>query len=195
MANNCCTNVAIYSDGTRESEAELRELASILEQINSNPRNTWEGHVLEALGINPENVRCRGNICDVDVNADYILIYCDDAWSPQTEVWDAVTDHFDTLAYVYTAEEPGCGIFINTDCSGDYFIERYRTYYEFDNHSEEEKPYTTEYDEYWESEKAMLSTWSARIGKKFHSMAEIENFFYENSREDEYFSVNAFEAN
>lgn len=42
MANNCGTTADIFGDSIKDSKAELRDLASILERVNSNARNTWE---------------------------------------------------------------------------------------------------------------------------------------------------------
>jgi hypothetical protein len=47
----------------------------------------------------------------------------DTAWEPQIEVVEEMMDEYPLLDFVYLSEEPGCGVFINSDMTGDYFTE------------------------------------------------------------------------
>jgi len=96
----------------------------------------WLAKIAMAHGICRDNVPCRGSITELDVAVSvgdfgdagelcYFRIDEETAWSPATELWEAVVEQYDGVSFVYCAEEVGNGIFVNTDVSGLFFCERY----------------------------------------------------------------------
>lgn len=85
----------------------------------------WLGELVNELGGNWENIRCRGEITYYDKNSDGTLsIYMSCAWCEQEE-----TRHFLeatlSLKIYYCDQEPGCEVFQTNDTTGRYFSDRY----------------------------------------------------------------------
>lgn len=88
-------------------------------------------------GLDWKELRCRGEIYYVErIDDDVLFIGTSTAWEPMCALWDAIIGKVYTdkisgdrkLSYVYKAEEPGLGLYVNTDESGLYFEERYYIY-------------------------------------------------------------------
>lgn len=84
-----------------------------------------KGHLIE--DPSSEHISCRGFLeGDPELSPDKkeIRLFVESAWLPLSELWQLMADLCE-VEVDYVAEEPGCGIYINTDVSGRYFIDRY----------------------------------------------------------------------
>lgn len=134
MPNWCTTEYTFY--GSAES---LKYLYDKMEDtfdtllVKSDFGHSWLGNLLKHCGLDldelPSNVRYRGDIVDFFLD-DYddpsnLIVQTSTAWVPMVNMWDIIIDKlYLDLSYVYTAEELGCGLLINTDTE--------RTFYNFD---------------------------------------------------------------
>ena len=136
MPNWCMTNVTFYS----KSENQIKRLHDVLSELDEGESllpngfgNLWLGNILHYFGFDWEKIYCRGSISFFGIttqDADgrfYFEVGQEDAWSPKKEVWDAVLskEEFSDVEYVYMAEEPGCGLYLNSDSSGLFYEDRY----------------------------------------------------------------------
>lgn len=126
MANWCDTSIAFYS----RDRVNLTALRNKIAEITND--DSWLGNVLIHYGFNPKDFNCRSSIYYIsDVSQDedkiwYFLLDQADAWSPHTDAWDYILSSVDgDIEYVYKSEEPGQGVFVNSDTEGWYFKERY----------------------------------------------------------------------
>ncbi len=126
MANICLDTVVFYCD---ESNKELlKALGTAVEKCYppQMPCNKQQISVLtEHLGLDTNGLSLRGDVSYYDVADDYIKLYVDTAWTPLYGCYQAIARHF-CLNFVMRSEEPGCGLFINTDVDGRFMTERYR---------------------------------------------------------------------
>lgn len=102
----------------------------------SNPES-WLGQIVIACGEDYEKISCRGwiqeitDIEEIEVGLDkisFFYIYSEDAWGPMPEVFQLIMEKKfpgKGLDFCYEAEEPGCGIYCNTDTSGIFFQEKW----------------------------------------------------------------------
>lgn len=133
MPNWCSTDIVFY--GEREDIEKLREKLISVEDKDFDIKNDfgkkWLGFVLETFDISYEDAYCRGwinYISEIFENekGPHFFVQTEDAWGPMYEVWDAVLEKIeDPVKMEILAEEPGCGVYINTDTSGKFFDERY----------------------------------------------------------------------
>lgn len=154
MANWCYNCIAIYRNDLRgESLRQIQDLyvklksfgtvGSVLGEPKKDSEGKyvsqdWYGNLLMMCGIPEKDVECRGSIQDVQwINDKYedggwIKIETETAWSPQVEdvVGKMLEDYYPDLNYEFIAEEPGCEIYINTDVSGRFFVDRYKIDYD-----------------------------------------------------------------
>lgn len=144
MANWCYTRIAIYNkSNTPEGERQLQHLflnlkrnISIMEGDTEEEKTRhWYGQLLLIHGMTEEEITgrgsCRGNFqgfgwydkVEGDYDRGYIRIDTETAWEPQAWVIAKMMEWYPALGFCYCAEEPGCGIYINTDTTGRYFTE------------------------------------------------------------------------
>lgn len=154
MANWCYNCIAIYRRNLKgESLRQIQDLyvklksfgtaGSVLGEPKKDSEGKyvsqdWYGNLLMMCGIPEKDIECRGSIQGVQwVNDKYkdggwIKIETETAWSPQVEdvVGKMLEDYYPDLNYEFIAEEPGCEIYINTDVSGRFFVDRYKIDYD-----------------------------------------------------------------
>ena len=140
MPNWCSTTFSFYHNGTKEGEAALADLHDKIEEYTKEPSRVkngfgpkWLGNVADGFGIDWETVECRGEIIDItDVKNDggyrAFRVYTETAWGPMPDMWEEIIGqrYQDQIMFEYIAEEPGNGVFINTDREGIFFPDRYR---------------------------------------------------------------------
>lgn len=127
MANICCTTVTFQGPPAAiQWLADLYGKANELATKEKGPfGGLWEGYLLlmaenadadTSDGYIP-SVSCRGEVIDVDIHDTEITFFCDDAWGPNEELWQAVWElkREEGLIYALLAEEPGDDLFLNTD--------------------------------------------------------------------------------
>lgn len=140
MPNWCSTTFSFYHNGTKEGEAALADLHDKIEEYTKEPSRVkngfgpkWLGNVADGFGIDWNTVECRGEIIDItDVENDSgrraFRVYTETAWGPMPDMWEKIIGqrYQDQIMFEYIAEEPGNGVFINTDREGIFFPDRYR---------------------------------------------------------------------
>lgn len=134
MSNHCYTNITINHEDTNR----LKTLYNLIEEWTSkNYREngfglSWLGNVVGNSGIDSSDenkdfsVRCRGSIIYMDFNGDQIIIDTETAWVPMMKMWIKVLEKYlPDAELIYSAEEPGCGIFWTNDpcIIGKYLID------------------------------------------------------------------------
>lgn len=126
MANICLDTVVFYCDeGNNEL---LKALGTVVEKCYPPQMPCYKQQIsvlTEHLGLDTNGLSLRGDVSYYDVTDDYIKLYVDTAWTPLYGCYQAIARHFG-LNFVMRSEEPGCGLFINTDVDGRFMAERYR---------------------------------------------------------------------
>ena len=133
MPNWCYSSYVFYSE--EADEGELARLHRTIVEIMQKPSDVengfepgWLGKVAIAHGFDWEKIPCRGKITHID---DYtglcssFKLETETAWAPMDELWEAVVSRYKGVSFVYLSEESGMGIFVNTDCTGRFFPERF----------------------------------------------------------------------
>ena len=132
MANMCSNKYAFFT--TDENKDELKRLHQNLSAIIGPPNAPkdydagWLGNIAIWHNINRDNFSCRGytgHLDDYDPDSNFFTLETETAWSPTTELWEAVIALYDGVSFVFIAEEPGSQIYTNTDIKGTYFCDRY----------------------------------------------------------------------
>ena len=130
MANRCINEIIIFrKERSCEAERQLRDLYLKLILGMGRDERMWYGNLLTIHDHDDEDVEARGDVMDVSwTEAGPDPIGCihmttDTAWEPQIEVVEEMMEEYPNLDFVYLSEEPGCGVFINSDMTGDYFTE------------------------------------------------------------------------
>jgi hypothetical protein len=86
---------------------------------------TWLGCLVNALGEDWQQVKCRGEWNSLTRHKDTITFCAECAWVPCTEVFELIERKFPTLKVYYIAEEDGCLLYETNDAEGLYYPERY----------------------------------------------------------------------
>jgi len=135
VPNWCSTTIAVYGN-----EEDIQSIASVLDglrgakesRVENGFGNLWEGNVLDAYGIPWEGVSCRGVIDDYYIatnknNEKYLYLLQTDAWCQNVGYLEAIIDKagYD-LKYVYQADEPGCGLYLNSDVERRFLIDKFK---------------------------------------------------------------------
>lgn len=171
MPNWCHDCVVLHGDNDSigKVEALLLDLQDNGREDNSNFGKLWLGNVVEKLGLDWREVSCRGWIEDFEREGDRITLFASTAWSdtPIYETFNALASHedFPGVEFCYVAEEPGCGYFINTDTTGEYFKERWYVDYE----TAEDGCHT----DWLDSEDELLSFVKETFGVEYHDADEV----------------------
>jgi hypothetical protein len=107
-------------------------------------------------------------------------------------MWDIICHHnYDNrISYVYRAEEPSNGYFVNTDSSGEYFPEKYL----IDAYLEDYEDLDSEWYDYYETTDDVLNDASRVLKRKVNSLKELKviaRYISENS-DNSFFNINEF---
>lgn len=139
MPNWCYTEIRIVSDDSKGMEnlyKEVQEWTSKNFMPNGFGLN-WLGNIVGNSGIGtidtgePTDFSCRGELLGMSISAsnsrkDVLYISTNTAWEPMLGMWYMLADKYLCESEIYyTAEEPGCGIFITNEpeLSGNYYID------------------------------------------------------------------------
>ena len=133
MANYTMTNITFYSDNLTQLEKLFETIKQIMESPSTDDNgfgNGWLGDFVNTLlspTLSHEDVRCRGFIRDIyDISEGAFEIECEEAYSPCINMWKLILEkHFSEVKMVYTSEEPGDGLYVNSDEEGLFYPERY----------------------------------------------------------------------
>ena len=91
----------------------------------------WIGGLLYHVGQEASEVNCRGFFRAFDDESEFAIqedggigtcINC--AWGPFVDVFQLIANAYGQ-EFVFCAEEPNMGVYINTDISGQHFTDRY----------------------------------------------------------------------
>jgi len=122
MPNWCTTNVMFY--GNRDKVKKLYEDWDTAINVIAEGDDGWLGRLLVYNGIDCNEVYCRGFVDTLELQEDGLYVISDDAVVPMLSFYNLIAVIYG-LQYVLTAEEPGLGLYLNTDTEGRYFPERY----------------------------------------------------------------------
>lgn len=127
MPNWCDTTYKCVSDNKKELRALKKVLDANFNRKKSRLPNgfgkCWIGNIIDQLGYDWNNYRCRGEITDYALEDNILTIYQSTAWCEQEGFREVIQKKFPSITVHYRAEEPGCEVFETT--SFDYFPERY----------------------------------------------------------------------
>lgn len=140
MPNWCYNRVTVFGESSQVEKVLCFMQKALKEAPNhkaSRP-NRWIGQFVVMAGENWEQHACRGWIEEIDTTVTikdertgYFEIQFDSAWEPQMDAVDIAIkaalrgEECIDVDYVFVAEEPGEGIYINTDECGMFYNERY----------------------------------------------------------------------
>jgi len=136
VANICANHCTFFvKEDCEVGKEALSRLFNTLSAVMKTPSEVsngyepgWLGKVAMAHGMNWEKISCRGSIeylSEYEPGDCNFSLQADTAWSPTDELRDAVVALYEGVSYVYTAEESGNGVFINSDTEGRFYSERY----------------------------------------------------------------------
>jgi hypothetical protein len=189
MANMCSSKYAFFTSD--ENKAELKRLYKNLSDIIEPPNAPkdydagWLGNIVIWHGINRDRISCRGytgHLDDYDPDSNFFTLETETAWSPTTELWEAVIALYEGISFVYIAEEPGSGIYTNTDIEGTYFCDRYLINIYGDTPIPEgwflgeDKPPHIDINEYFECFDRLRDYFSDVTGKDFSTLEEMQSY-------------------
>ena len=115
MANICITNYVI--EGKKEELDALYQKMKELQGQNL-------GQLVKALGKNPEEMECRGELTELVREGDTLRMTFETAWTPCYEVTNLLKTACPSIRIFYKAEEPGNEVYLKNDAEGKYFPEK-----------------------------------------------------------------------
>jgi hypothetical protein len=180
MANICSNVVVFYPDNSSPVSAVSYMKAALLHCYPSAGvcKDTGIHLICEYLNIPTKGISLRGDIIYMDIQDEFIRLELDTAWCPLYDAYTLIADHFG-LHFVLQAEEPGAGIFINTDIYGWYLNDRYRIQLQHDMDAsgtpyEELFKRENNTDFYFSSEKDLLK-WLSEYGINSQNIEGLED--------------------
>jgi len=104
----------------------MDELERMKEPLHPNGfGTTWLGNLVTKLSGDCEKVYCRGswdNLCHDDESLTFTV---ESAWNELNEMRELIEAHLPGIKLYYQSEEPGMGIYITNDPTGEYFPDRF----------------------------------------------------------------------
>ena len=130
------------------SEKEINELYRIMRELETKPRpdtandwgRQWLGCLVQALGSDWQQVRCRGEWFDLELDGNILSFSTSSAWTAPTEVFNLIQEKFPNIEVFYSSVELGCCYAETNDVEGRFFTSRYII-----DLSTEDEEYRTEY--------------------------------------------------
>lgn len=114
-------------------ENNKREFVDLMESYNLNV-DDYDGSGFKG-SFRGQIIHCDDYLSYNDEEDEYYF-YMDTetAWLPLMNTFDIIIKHTDSeIKYYYTSEEPGMGIYINTDSSEIYLTPRFNVYLDYSN--------------------------------------------------------------
>ncbi len=182
MPNWCDTTYKAV--GTKQQVKKFYDLAlrSWNKSDNDNPR--WLGHFITELGGDWKEHPCRGWMRDEpylrdDFDDDYAMctIYCDTAWGELSEWREYIESQIDGLFILYTAVEPGCGVYITND---DTVANKYHL----------DSP---DYDDDWATETQVINFVNKHYDQSFKTIDECISYQKKVNDTDDWLYINQME--
>lgn len=139
MANWCSNSLAIYGD-----RLQVEELFKDFEAAFKH--TLYLRNLIDYFDLDGRGLGCRGELWERPIMQDGAITFgCETAWGPYEDLWEEILKFYPALQYVFTAEEPGCEVYINSDTEGKFFTEKYRI-----------ESYDGEISEYLDSDDALI---------------------------------------
>lgn len=128
MPNWCSTSYVI--EGDAKEVKNLYELMADLQErkepsVPNGFGTTWLGCLVNALGGDWKEIRCRGEWSDLEMDDGILIFTTETAWGPCDETFMLVCRKFPTLRYFYQSEEPGMAEYWTNDTESKYFTDKY----------------------------------------------------------------------
>lgn len=128
MPNWCSTSYVI--EGDAKEVKNLYELMADLQErkepsVPNGFGTTWLGCLVDALGGDWKEIRCRGEWSDLEMDDGILKFTTETAWGPCDETFMLVCRKFPTLRYFYQSEEPGMAEYWTNDTESKYFTDKY----------------------------------------------------------------------
>ena len=184
-----------WCDTTYKCVGDPKEVRSLYKTIKANekrktPRKTsdfgslWLGCIIDALGFDWKEYRCRGSIYYYEMEGNVLTICQNTAWCEQEGFRKCIEKKFPSIKVYYRDEEPGCDVFYTNDTNGEYFPERYF----LDNNRE---------PLYYETIEEAAESVSDIVGHEVEASVEaivkaLEDYEEELEDEDDFYSFHEF---
>lgn len=193
MANICSDTVIFFpkNDTAGDAISRLKEdLLKCYPTIGCQA-DTRISLLMHHLGIPTEGISLRGDIVYMGIEDTHIEIELATAWSPLYDAYREIAIHYG-LKFVLRAEEPGEGIFINTDVYGTYLDVRYRVLLNLEadaGNTVYQRMFAEETDmEVYFSQESDLLEWFVQYGISADSYEELDN-----KLDSDYVSINLYD--
>ncbi len=128
MPNWCSASYVIEGDAK-----EIKQLYELMEglqglkepSVKNDFGTTWLGCLVDALGYDWNDVRCRGYWSNLETDGCLLKLTTETAWGPCNETFELICKKFPTLRYYYQSEESGMSEYWTNDAEGKYFTDKY----------------------------------------------------------------------
>lgn len=193
MANVCSDTVIFFPGDDMVGDALSRLKEDLLEcyPVISCKADTRISLLMHHLGIPTEGIYLRGDVVFMEIEDAHIEVELATAWSPLYDAYREIAGHYG-LKFVLRAEEPGEGIFINTDIYGTYLDVRYRVLLNLEadaGNTVYQRMFAEEEDmEVYFSHESDLLEWFAKYGISADSYEELDN-----KLDSDYVSINLYD--
>ena len=187
MPNWCDTTYKCVGD-----PKEVRSLYKVIQRnakrktprVNNGFGVQWLGCIIDALGYDWEQYRCRGEISHSYMLDGVLTIHQNTAWCEQEGFRECIEKAYPSIKVYYREEECGCEIYHTNDTTGQYFPERY---------------FLDNYDEplYYETIEEAAESVSGIVGHKVEANVKsiteaLDEYEEEHEDEDVFFSFHEF---
>ena len=173
MPNWCYTSVKCTgnTEEIQDLYDRMKRLQEMKEPLKPNGfGTTWLGNLVEDLGVDFNNVQCRGSWDCLELDDDILSFTTETAWYRCTEVEDLIKEKYPSIDIAFRCEEPGMAIYEKNN--NVFFPEDYIVDIEDD-------------DTYYLMESEALQTLSDFFGIDFKDMAEAMILVRENNDKDD----------
>lgn len=128
MPNWCYTTCKVAG-----SQEEVQDFASKLKYLEELPESlvkngfgkTWLGNLVTLFNEDWNEISCRGEWTDVELDDNELTIWMETAWSPPFSLFDMIESKYETIKIYYLADEWDMNYHSTNDSEGKYFTERY----------------------------------------------------------------------
>ena len=120
-----------HATGDKEQIDKLHTIMSELEEMKSPGLHengfgsTWLGNLVIMLGGDWKKIYCRGSWDNLIYEDGVISFSVESAWGELNEVRHLIEEKFPDIKLYYQCEEPGMGIYITNDDTGQFFPDEY----------------------------------------------------------------------
>lgn len=117
MANMCSVTIAFQG---QENDLKVLEndLKNMKQKVGAD--KNWLGNII----YDDADIHCASFVEYVSLDDNCLFVDVSSKWTPDGEAYEYIANKYG-LEYEYVAEEPGCGVFINTDTEGKTFSQEY----------------------------------------------------------------------